>query len=69
MVSDNTIHLRHTTVRARGAMYKSVAQFVLLYGSKSWVLTREMLKVLTAFHHRAALRITGMMENYGAGGE
>ena len=29
----------------------------------------EILKVLTAFHHRAAQRITGMMVKCGAGGE
>ena len=28
-----------------------------------------MLKVLTAFHHRPARRITGMTEKRGAGGE
>ena len=28
-----------------------------------------MLKVLTAFHHRAARQITGMTEKRGAGGE
>ena len=42
------------TVRARGAMYKSVAQSVLLYGSKIWVVTGDMLKVLTGFHHWVA---------------
>ena len=57
------------TVRARGAMYKAVAQSVLLYRSNSWVVTREMLKVLTAFYHRAARRITGMIAKHGAGGE
>ena len=57
------------TVRARGAMYKAVAQPVLLYGSESWVVTGEMLKVLTAFHHRVAQRITGMTAKRGAGGK
>ena len=56
-------------VQARGAMYKVVAQSVLLYGSKSWVVTREMLKVLTGFHHLAARCITGMTEKRGAGGD
>ena len=37
------------TVRSRGAMYKAVAQSVLLYGSKRWVLTGEMFKVLEGF--------------------
>ena len=48
------------TVLARGAMYKVVAQSVLLYGSERWVVIGEMIKVLTGFNHRAARRITGM---------
>ena len=43
-----------STVWARGEMYKAVAKLVLLYGSKIWVVTREILKVLTGFHYRAA---------------
>ena len=50
-------------------MYKAVEQLVLLYGSNSWVATRDILKVLTASHHRAARRITGMAVKRGAGGE
>ena len=42
------------TVRDHGMMYKAVAQLVLLYGSESWVVTGEMLKVLERFRHRAA---------------
>ena len=57
------------TVQARGAMYKAVAQSVLLYGSKIWMLTREMLKVLSGFHHWAARWITGMTTNRWAGRE
>ena len=56
------------TVRARGAMYKALDQSVLLYGSESWVVTGDIM-VLTAFHHRAARRITGMTAKRGAGGE
>ena len=56
-------------VQARGEMYKTVAQSVILYDSERWVATRDMLKVLTEFHHWAAQRITGMMEKRGAGGE
>ena len=33
------------------------------------MVTGEMLKFLTGFHHRAAQRITGMTEKRGAGGE
>ena len=50
-------------------MYKAMAQLLLLYVSESWVVTGEMLKVQTAFHHIAARRITGMIEKRGEGGE
>ena len=56
-------------VRARGAIYKAVAQLVLLYGSESWVVNGDMLKVLTVFHHRVAQRITGTTAKSGAGEE
>ena len=46
-----------------------MAQSVLLYGNESWVVTGEMLKILTAFQHQAEIRITGMTDNRGAGGE
>ena len=42
------------TKQSRGAIHKTVAQLVLLYGSESWVVTGEMLKVLERFRHRAA---------------
>ena len=55
-------------VRARGAMYKVVVQSVLLYCIDSWLVTGEMLKVLTEFHHWAAQRIKGITAKHGAGG-
>ena len=54
---------------AWGAMYKAVAQSIILYGSKIWVVTGEMLKVLEGFHHRAARQITGLTEKCRAGRE
>ena len=57
------------TVQAWGAMYKAVAQSVILYGRNIWVVTGEMLKVLEGFHYQAARRITGMTEKRGAGRE
>ena len=57
------------TMRYRGEMYKTVAHSVLLYGSESWVVTGEMLKVLTGFHHQAERRITGIKAKRGAGRE
>ena len=56
-------------MQARGEIYKAVAQLVLLYGSESWVVNGDMLKVLTVFHHRAAQRITGTTAKSGAGEE
>ena len=53
-------------VRAKGEMYKVVAHPVLLYGSKSWVVTREILKVLTAFHHQASSHIAEMTDKLGS---
>ena len=56
-----------STVRDRGAMYKSVDQLVLFYGRKSWMLMGEMLTVMEGFHHQAARRIMWMTEKQGAG--
>ena len=53
-------------VRYRGEMYKAVAQQFLLYRSESWVVTGDILKVLTAFHHQLAQRITVMTAKRGA---
>ena len=58
-----------TAVWAWRAMYKEVAQLVLLYEIESWAVTWDMLKFLTTFHHRAARRIMGMTANRGAGRE
>ena len=57
------------TIRDWGEMYKAVAQSELLYGSKRWVVTEEMLKVLEGFHHRAVRRITGTTAKRGSVGE
>ena len=51
------------TVWSREMMYKLLSQTVMLYGSESWVVTWVMLKVLEGFHHRSAIRITGMTGN------
>ena len=56
-------------MRSCGMMYKVVAQSFLLYGSESWVVTWDMIKVLNGFHHRTSRRITGMRAAHGAGGE
>ena len=56
-------------VRAQGDMDKAVVQLVLLYGSESWVVTGDMLKVLEGFHHGVAQRITRMTAERRAGRE
>ena len=57
------------TLRVHGMMYKSVAQLLLLYGSKSWVVMGVMLKVLEDFHPLADIQITGMTVKRSADGE
>ena len=57
------------TMRSWGAIYKAVAQLVILYGSKIWVVTGNILKVLEEFHHRASRWITGLTAKRGSGGE
>ena len=42
-----------------GQIYLAVVQSVLLYGSKTWVLTPHMKRVLGGFHHGMDLRLTG----------
>ena len=47
------------TVRARAMLYNAVVHTVFLYGSKRWMVTEEILKVMKGFHHWVARRITG----------
>ena len=58
-----------STVQERWAMYKKMAQSLLLYVSESWVVTWDMCKVLEGFHHRAEWEMTGMTDKCEAGGE
>ena len=34
------------TVREQGMFYKAIMKLVLLYGSKSWVMTGAMIKLI-----------------------
>jgi exonuclease III len=43
-----------TYPKAMATFYKAIVQSVLLYGSESWVLTKEMVRKLQSFHHRCA---------------
>ena len=56
-------------MQAHGILYKSVAQKVLLYGIKSWVVTGASLKVLEGFYHQAARRIGGSTARRAEEGE
>ena len=47
------------TLWAQVIIYKVVVQMVLLYGSKNWVVTGEMLKFLEGFHHWVSGRMMG----------
>jgi hypothetical protein len=50
---------RETTSQKLSAFfYKATIQTVLLYGSETWVITDEILRLLTSFHHSIARRIT-----------
>ena len=49
-------------------MYKAVEKSVLLYGSESWMVTGEMLKVVEGVFHQAARRITGVTAKLVADG-
>ena len=54
-------------LRAWAMMYNVVVHTVILYGSKSWVVTEVMLKVMEGFHHWVAQRISGMSYRHGGG--
>jgi hypothetical protein len=47
------------TPRISALFYKATIQTVLLYGSETWVVTNEILQLLTSFHHGIARRLTG----------
>ena len=57
------------TVRDRGVIHKAIVYMVLLYGSKRWVVTGDMLKVLEGFHHWEAKRIAGKTDQHTMVGE
>ena len=42
---------------SRGEFYKALVQAVLLYGSKTWVLSTTSLASLVGFHIRAAYQM------------
>ena len=46
--------------RTVGRFYVAVVEAVLMFGSKTWVLTLRLEKALEGFHHRAARQMAGM---------
>jgi hypothetical protein len=42
-----------------GIFYKTLVQSVLLYGSETWVISKQMLRMLKSFRCRCARFITG----------
>ena len=49
-----------TDMRTTGRFYVAVVQAVLLFGSKTWVMTPLFEKALEGFHHRSARQMAGM---------
>ena len=45
--------------RTLGQIQLAVLQLVLLYRSKTWVMTPHIRRVLGGFHHRVSHRLTG----------
>jgi hypothetical protein len=45
--------------RISAFFYKATIQTILLYGSETWVINDEILRMLTSFHHGIARRLTG----------
>ena len=54
--------------RKSGQIYLTVVQYVLLYGSETWVLTPHMQRVFGSFHHRVDHRLTGRQPPKGRDG-
>ena len=51
------------------SFYTAVTQQVLLFGAKSWVLTKKMESALDAFQGRVARRLTGQHPRRGRDGK
>ena len=50
-VVDKVVIKTGATVQVQGIHYKAIFHMVLIYGSKSWVVTASMLKLIEVFHH------------------
>ena len=47
-----------------GSFYVDIEQVVLMFRSKTRVLTPRLENSLEGFHHRASQRMAGMVPNY-----
>ena len=45
--------------KAMGTFYKTIVQSVLLYGSETWTISKQMMKILRSFHRRCGRFIMG----------
>ena len=51
----------NASTRVCGMFYKATVQSVLLFASKTWVLSPATLKRLEGFHAKAERRMTGLL--------
>ena len=45
--------------KTMGTFYKTIVQSVLLYGSETWTISKQMMKILRSFHRRCGRFIMG----------
>ena len=50
---------RGANPKVMGTFYKTIVQSVLLYGSETWVVSKQMMKILRSFHRRCSRYIMG----------
>jgi len=51
---------QNASTTAMGRFYLAAVQSILLYGSDTWTLTSQQLRLLDSFHHHCARHITHM---------
>ena len=55
------LRAENASARVRGMFYKATVQSVLLFGSKTWVLSPATLQRLEVFHVKVSWRMTGLL--------
>lgn len=55
--------------KTMATFYRTVVLYVLLYGSESWVLTKDMIRQLRSFHRRCCRGLTGEFIHQDEDGE